>query len=246
MSTRERHILDTAIAALVKTAGITAHIQTAANGELHDAIIQIEAERRKHRFSAEVKTVDRFETPAMIMAQAKGSNPQPLLVAPYVSRAVAERCRQLGQPFIDTAGNAYLQAPGLFVYIAGQARPAEIRTGKYQALNAAGLKLMFALLCHPELLHENYRKIATDAGVALGTVASGMRDLDQRGFFNLETQPAKRKLLDPERMLQEWVTHYPVTLRPKLNPRRFKADIGRLQETGLPTGDAFWGGRASG
>jgi hypothetical protein len=42
--------------------------------------------------------------------------------APCITREVAEQCRQLRLPFIDTAGNAYLGAPGLLVYVAGQAR----------------------------------------------------------------------------------------------------------------------------
>ena len=38
------------------------------------------------------------------------------------------------------------------------------------------------------------------------------------------------KLLNPERMIEDWATHYPVTLRPKLNPRRFRADTERLHD----------------
>jgi hypothetical protein len=67
----------------------------------------------------------------------------------------------------------------------------------------------------------------TATGVALGMAGADMKDLKARGFFNLETHPHIRKLLDPKRMLEEWVTHYPITLRPK----RFRADPERLQYT---------------
>jgi len=43
-------------------------------------------------------------------------------------------------------------------------------------------------------------------------------------------------------MLQEWVTHYPITLRPKLNLGRFRADPERLQHTALAPINAYWGG----
>ena len=43
-------------------------------------------------------------------------------------------------------------------------------------------------------------------------------------------------------MVEEWVTHYPVTLRPKLNPRRFQADEERLHQTDLVQQNAYWGG----
>jgi hypothetical protein len=69
-----------------------------------------------------------------------------------------------------------------------------------------------------------------------------MKDLETRGFFNLATHPHKRKLFDPERMLEEWVTHYPITLRPKLNLGRFRADPERLLATDLARQKAYWGG----
>lgn len=244
MTAQQERVLDTAIVALGRTTGINARVHPVTVGRHRaiDAIIEVETDRHKHRFGAEVKTVDRFATPAMLKAQGQALPDPPLLVAPYITREVAEHCRQLRLPFIDTAGNAYLEAAGLLVYVVGQARPVEPRQGNFRALNPAGLKLTFALLCGPRLLDENYRNIATAAGVALGTVGADMKDLEARGFFNLETHPNLRKLLDPKRMLEEWVTHYPITLRPKLNLGRFRADPERLQHTALAPLNAYWGG----
>ena len=244
MTTQQERILDTAVVALGRTTGINARVHPVTIGRHRatDAIIEVETDRHKHRFGAEVKTVDRFATPAMLKAQGQALHDPPLLVAPYITREVAEHCRQLRLPFIDTAGNAYLEAAGLLVYVVGQARPVEPRQGNFRALNPAGLKLTFALLCRPKLLDDNYRNIATAAGVALGTVGAAMNDLEARGFFNLVTHPHLRKLLDPKRMLEEWVTHYPITLRPKLNLGRFRADPERLQHTALAPLNAYWGG----
>src|ERR1035441_2605899 len=151
MTTRGRRILDAAVMALGRTTGLKArvHPATAGPGRAVDAVLEIGTDRRKHSFGAEVKTVDRFEIPAMLKAQGKALRPPPLLVAPYITREVGERCRQLRLPFIDTAGNAYLEAPGLLVYVVGHARPVELRHEQYRALNPAGLKLTFALLCRP-------------------------------------------------------------------------------------------------
>lgn len=244
MTTQQERILDTAIVALQRTTGINARVHPVTIGRHRatDAIIEVETDRYKHRFGAEVKTVDRFATPAMLKVQGQALHDPPLLVAPYITREVAEHCRQLRLPFIDTAGNAYLEAAGLLVYVVGQARPVEPRQGNFRALNPAGLKLTFALLCRPRLLDDNYRNIATAAGVALGTVGADMKDLEARGFFNLETHPHLRKLLDPKRMLEEWVTHYPITLRPKLTLGRYRADPERLQHTALAPLNAYWGG----
>jgi hypothetical protein len=113
------------VAAVGRTTGINARVHSVTVGRHRetDAIIEVETDRYKQRLGAEVKTVDRFATPAMLKAQGKALHDPPLLVAPYVTREVAEHCRRLRLPFIDTAGNAYLEGAGLLVYVVGQARP---------------------------------------------------------------------------------------------------------------------------
>jgi hypothetical protein len=147
-------------------------------------------------------------------------------------------------PFIDTAGNAYLEGPGLLIYVIGQPRPAELRQDRFRALNPAGLHITFALLCRPELIRTNYREIAAAAKVALGTVGPVMKDLEARAFLRLKSA-TERYLLDPKRMLQEWVTHYPTTLRPKLNPRRFQADPDQIHRAKINQHNAYWGGEVA-
>jgi hypothetical protein len=151
-TTQQERILDTAVVALERTTGINARVHPVTVGRARetDAIIEVETDRYKDRFGAEVKTVDRFATPAMLKAQSQALHDLPLLIAPYITREVAEHCRQLRLPFIDTAGNAYLEAAGLLVYVVGQARPVEHRQDTFRALTPAGLKLTFALLCRPQ------------------------------------------------------------------------------------------------
>jgi len=100
---------------------------------------------------------------------------------------------------------------------------------------------VFALACRPALIQTTYREIAARAGVALGTVGPIMKDLEARGYLRFQKKP-ERKLLDPARMIEEWVTHYPITLRPKLHPRHFRADPERLKGTDLFQQKAYWGG----
>ena len=246
MTTQEHRVLETALTTLHQTTGLGARVLpgTVRQDRAEDAIIEIETSRQKYRFAAEVKTVDRFETPAIVKARLRDLRKHPLLVAPYITREVAGRCRDLHLPFIDTAGNAYLEGPGLLIYVVGQQRPPELRHDHFRALNPAGLHITFALLCRPELIRTNYREIATAARVALGTVGPVMNDLEARGFLRLQTG-TERNLLDPERMLQEWVTHYPTTLRPKLNPRRFQADPKQLHQANLIAQNAYWGGEVA-
>jgi hypothetical protein len=242
MTTTEQRILNEAEHALERTTGLAVEIHPSPVGKDLgiDAVLELVQGRRKHRFLVEVKAVDRFETPALIKAKGQTHREPTLLVAPYITREVAERCRQLHLPFIDTAGNAFLELPWLLVYVVGNTKPAKLHHNRFRALNPAGLQIAFALACRPTLVQTTYREIAGQAGVALGTVGPVMKDLEARGYLQFKRE-ADRKLLDPERMIVEWVTHYPVTLRPKLNPKRFQADVQRLQQVNLPQ-NAYWGG----
>src|SRR4029453_14513586 len=91
-----------------------------------------------------------------------------------------------------------------------------------RAFQARGLQVIFALLCRPEQVDRPYREIAKLAGVAHGTVGWVMGELPKLGF--VAEVAHKRRLVQPERLLQQWVEAYARTLRPKLVLGRFKAE----------------------
>ena len=253
--THQFELVDNALEALRITTGLTGKVVAREANLGHpkdpvaDALIEIEAERRKHRFAVEVKRAARIE----VLAQAKArwpKNPRlPLLVVtPYMTAHVAEQCKAFGLFFLDAAGNAYLKDKELFVYITGRKQTQETERRKTtRKNNAAGLKLLFAILCKPDLLNATYREVATAADVALGTVGPVIKDLEQgREVATFGSNPPLRRLTDADHLLQEWVTFYPGTLRPKLNPRRFRAanrDV--VERADLTKFEAYWGGEVA-
>jgi len=70
------------------------------------------------------------------------------------------------------------------------------------------------------------------------------RPLEARGFIRFADR-GDRRLLDPHRLLEEWVTHYHTALRTRLNPRRFEGDTDALQRADLNNYDAYWGGEVA-
>jgi len=218
MLSKDRQILETALSELRRTTGLAGTIvqDVAEQGGRHNAVVRIGTENDAQLFAAEIKPVDRFQTPALVKAQLAHSGHAPLLIAPYITRETAEHCRAIQLPFLDTAGNAFLSGRGLYVYVVGQRRPAALKRDRFRAMNPAGLQITFALLCRPALVHATVREIARTASTSLGTVGPVMRDLEERGFVRVE--PHRRTLVDPKRLLEEWVTHYPISLRPKLDP----------------------------
>lgn len=249
-------LLKAALEAFTRTTGLVARLidsgpqmPAATTSYRPDALIEIQTQDKLLRFVVELKRLDRYAA----VAQARtfwpeDAQPPLILVAPFITPQTAQRCRDLHLFFMDAAGNAYIDQPGLYVYVTGQKRPAgfpAITPGRMN--NPATLKVVFALLCRPELVNCPYREIATAAQVALGTVGLAMKELETRkdvGTFGA-TVP-KRRLVDPERLLKQWVDFYPATLRPKLRPRRFRApEFTRFAEINIGEYDAYWGGEVA-
>jgi hypothetical protein len=247
---RETRILEDALAALTHTTGlnarIIAHEPKRAAGARPDAAIQIEANGKRFRFFAEIKAVDRAVALAAAKNQLEPYGNRGVLIAPYLTAELANHCRnKLNLHFIDTAGNAYLRAPGLYIFVRGERPPAMPALGTRGGGTATALRIVFVLLCKPELLNAPYRDIVTAAGVALGAVGWVFFDLQGRGYIAGGLRKRNRQLLEPARLLDEWVTNFPIKLRPKLNPRRFEApDPDWWQKAHLDAG-ARWGGEVA-
>lgn len=230
----ERRILDLALEALERTTGLNGTViaREPRNGDCFraDAVIEIEANGQRYPYAAEIKRIDRFAALGEIRNRFAhdAQTPPLLLVAPYLTAEAVEKCRELDLQFIDATGNAYLRGPGLYALVTGQrpvkgehlrlAGPKDNRAG-----TAAHLRVIFALLCKPGLLNAPYRDIARVAGVALGTIGFVFNDLVTRGIITGGQRKGDKVMLARKKLVDEWVTTYPVRLRPKLNARRFKA-----------------------
>ncbi len=191
-----------------------------------DAIIELRIAGDVRQYIAEVKRVDRLQTIGRLHALFATLPLPGLLVAPRITLGTARKCRELDIQFIDAHGNAYLRGQGWYVLVTGQqtkegdaaAAPDAPRGG-----TATALRVIFAMLCHPELINAPYREITTAAGVALGAIGGVFNDLETRGHATGGGGLGGRRLLERKRLIDEWVTNYPIKLRPKLNPRRFHA-----------------------
>jgi hypothetical protein len=131
--------------------------------------------------------------------------------------------KNLRTGFIDTAGNAFLEEPGLFVFITGQ-KPATQHGGRQigRPFKPAGMQVIFALLCNPGLEQRPYREIAEAAKVALGTVDGTMRELKHAGFL-IVLDGHGRRLAHRKELLTKWVATYPDALRPRQFRGRYTA-----------------------
>ncbi len=178
------------------------------------------------------------------LARQRGDNHPKLLVADYINPRLAERLRESEVNFVDAAGNAHLRHKGLYVWVTGNRDTLrlEVERERRRAFQPSGLKLVFALLCQPELAEADYRTIAEKAGVALGTTQWVMRDLMMEGFV-LRLGRFKRRLVKPKELLDAWVPPYVRDLRPRLLLGRFEAEkMNWWRNADLGAFGGLWGG----
>lgn len=247
----EEELAQAALNALHATTGLTGQLvqvpRNASQGTYRpDVAIELNVDDASLLFYGECKTnVDRRSILAQVKSQLDALDAPGLLVAPYLSRTMLESCRVVGLQSIDTAGNAYLDAPGLYVLVKGQKASSTqiVNTPERLSANTSALRMIFALLAYPALITASYREIAKAAGIALGAVGSIYQDLARRGLATGFDKVHGRRILDRDRLVDEWVAMYPVRLRPKLHVRRFKApDPYWWQNVDPIELDAWWGG----
>jgi hypothetical protein len=241
------------LAALARTAGVVGRVvptvphaaQTADEPRL-DARIEFMIEQNAYRYAVEAKAhVDRLAALGNIKQQLGRYHTRGLLFAPYISATMARQCRELDLEFLDAAGNAYLNLPGMHIYITGE-KPAGVAgtaMGKTPSGTTTALRVVFALLCQAQLLNAPYREIVEAGDVAMGAIGRVIYDLEARGYIAGGAKKQNRRFVERERLFEEWVAHYPVRLRPKLNTRRFRAEnTGWWKDTDLQPFGAYWGG----
>lgn len=169
-----------------------------------------------------------------------------LLITTAVTPPIADLLKEADTPFMDTAGNAYINEPPLYIFIKGnKAKQSLAKEPLRRLFKPAGLKVIFALLNNPDLANKPYRNIAEVAGVALGTVGWVIKDMKEM-FFLLDMGKERRKLLNMENLLKRWIEVYPEQFRPKQIRARF--EIGNpnwWQEIDIKEYGGLWSGEVA-
>jgi hypothetical protein len=248
---RETHILAVALGAagaLGLTAELVQHEPRLADGYA-DALVRIGRGDQTVLYTAEVVRTLWPATLGAVLVKLERLGPQALLVTDQVTPALADELKARRIPFLDTAGNAYLDQPNLYIWVKGQkapTRPAKPEIGR--AFQPTGLQVLFALLCDPRAINRPYRDLAAMAGVAHGTVGWVIPDLQRLGFAaDLKGKRGTRRLFNLEMLLDQWVTAYARVLRPRLLIGRYYIPtIEGWKDWPIAEYDATWGGEPAG
>lgn len=252
--TTERDILNEAIGAIHREAGLRLDVvgcEVRQGNKRIDAIIripevatQLVAEIKKWaphvNLGAVINQINRLAEPG------KG-----MFLADYINPNMGERLKEANIQFIDTAGNAYINQPPLYIYIKGNKPELNVgargtdKTGR--AFQATGIKVVFAFLRDKNLINAPYRQIAEQAQVALGTVGWVIRDLVAQGFLLEGRKKNQRKFANFDQLMDAWVEAYPHKLKAKQRIATFTTDApGWWKAIDLEKFGALWGGEIAG
>ncbi|MBM3221317.1 MAG: hypothetical protein FJZ38_22040 [Candidatus Rokubacteria bacterium] len=147
--------------------------------------------------------------------QRKRDERKPILFADYVSPGNAQRLREADVDYVDAAGNLLIHRPGKLHFLKSGARSrplAESRPGRL--FMPSGLQVLFVLLIEPAAADMPYRELALHSGVALGSIAVIMNELEAKGY--LARGRERSRLVRRRELLERWVSGYSEQLRPKL------------------------------
>jgi hypothetical protein len=235
-----------AAAGHLRARDLTVAIKKPRRDEHIDAWFRVTKDKTHTDYAVEIKRQVTPQTLGAVVAQLKRwderAKNQPLLVTTHITPPVADRLTQMHQQFVDAAGNAYLNVPGMFVLITGRKPEKDTIVEKPErAFTAAGLKTLFVLICNPELAAAPYREIAAAADVALGALPNVLAGLQRAG--HLHVMGHKRRLVATKRLLDEWALAYARKLRPKQLLRTLVATTFETwRNWDLQTDRARWGG----
>lgn len=240
---REAETLTQAIDAFYEETGLEIKIkerQVKLNNNFEvDAIVELEGQPWTTLF-AEIKNwVAQTHIGAIVNQMMQLPDPK-ILIADYVNKNLAQRLKERGIQFIDTAGNAYIKELPVYIYVRGNDRQTNrltvehrmndqlaAETGEYntermkpatgRAFTPTGLKVVYAYLTEPEAIGAPYRYIAGKADVALGTVGLVVNDLKTRGLVLERGKKGKKKkeIIAYRKLLDLWTEAYVLNLRPK-------------------------------
>ena len=170
----------------------------------------------------------------------KQSPKKMLLIADFVSPAIADLLREQEISFLDTSGNAFFNEPEFYIFISSRQKEAGVIIPKpHLIFRARGLGLLFVLLSIPNAENKTYRELAELSGVSLGTVSEIMTNLTRE--FYLIDQSHKKLLVRKDELLKRWIQGYAETLRPRLFLGRFQSPSSQWWRSINFRGQSCWG-----
>lgn len=169
--------------------------------------------------NAEIKKEIRKHHIAQLITRATERD-SVILVAERLYPDIKRRLNEAGIDWLDVAGNIHLKEKDTLIWIDRHSTtPAQKK--KNRAFTKTGLKVVFLFL-HDEIwLNKTYREIAKETDVALGTIKHVIDGLKEHNFI-LSKSKTTFKLINKDRLLDQWITAFTDELKPSIQKGRYR------------------------
>jgi hypothetical protein len=215
------------------------------NGFRFDKLVKFNYQKKGLLYYVEIKQNINNTIIALLLQQKKNLKHPILLITRYVNNNKADELKKNGIQFIDTAGNTYINHHPIYIFIKGN-KPEDniLKNKQHRAFEPGGLKIIYTLLCYPDLIKRPYRYIAEMADVALGTVGWVINDLIELGFV-IKMGDRGRQLLKKVELFNRWCIEFNEKLRPKLLINKYAGPKDWWTQYKLNPEYAKWGGEVA-
>jgi hypothetical protein len=218
--TLDHHVVDQALRALAPTGVICDLCSIGLRyGDLDfDALVVMSRGGAKPApFAAEVTRVVRHSSITTLADRFRElhGNLRGLVIAEHIPAEAADLLRSEGICFMDAAGNAFIDAPGLFVWVSGR-RPEKKRPVAKESdpVRPSGWQVAFALLRDPTAASLPVRSLGELAGVSHGAAATALAAFDARGWVRRVSR-SEHHVVSPVKLLDGWLAGYADRLGPR-------------------------------
>lgn len=186
----------------------------------------------------------RPEVVSKVLAGVNDPHAPLVLGMAWIPAKRAMALREQGVSYLDTAGNAFLDLPGLQVFRETIASPVidPVRNQPHGGpFNASAVQVGLQLLLRPGLVASNLRRMAAFAGVSAPSAKFALDAFKADGYV-VDAGQLGRRLVDQEAFFRKWADSYNQRYRPRHVLGSFL--LGR-SELSLDDFDACWGGEAA-
>lgn len=134
-----------------------------------------------------------------------GDHALPVIIAPYLSSEARDLCAKAGVGSFDLAGNAHLEASGIYVDIGGRPNPNVRERVTRSPFVGRSEHIVRTLLLNPERCW-TMRELAGEAGVSLGLASMVTSELAELGVVNKGRSGLT--LFNGGKLLDAWAEEY--------------------------------------
>ncbi|MCD4683526.1 MAG: hypothetical protein K8R86_09615 [Bacteroidales bacterium] len=244
----ENKILKPAIESFKKNFGFQIKIEELQHRNDHlriDVVLKMKIQQMKLKFSVEIKPTVNSSVIGFMLHHKNDFSHAQLLISNYINPVMAEKLKDNDINFIDTAGNAYINAQPVYIFVKGnKVRKLQADSSKGKAFTQSGLKMIFALLCDKNLLNRPHREIAKTSRIALGSVGRVIDNLKKLGFV-IDMGAQGKKLTNINMLFDRWCIGYAEKLKPKLLLGKFEGPDDFWKHCRLDPEQGQWGGEVA-